>query len=188
MKAAEVWNCDNLSNLQRLSRERTLLAEAQVGSRFVVVAEIRRQSSLEMPGVQDDVVVEALSSDRADESLGIWILPGTSRCGQNLLDTQRSDSHSNFSTVPAVAIADEILGSLSVCERLYDLLCHPSPGRMLGHIEMQHLATGVVQEDEYKQYPHRDRLHHKEMHRDQLADMVVQEGPPGLVRRTAEVA
>jgi hypothetical protein len=28
MKAAELWNCDNLSNLQRLSRKRTLLIEA----------------------------------------------------------------------------------------------------------------------------------------------------------------
>jgi hypothetical protein len=46
MKTAGLWNCDNLSNLQRLSRARTLLAEAQVGSRFMVVAEIRRQRSL----------------------------------------------------------------------------------------------------------------------------------------------
>ena len=42
METTELWNCDNLSNPQCLSRERTLLAEAQVGSRFMVVAEIRR--------------------------------------------------------------------------------------------------------------------------------------------------
>jgi hypothetical protein len=30
---------------------------------------------------------------------------------------------------------------LSVCERLYELLRRPSSRRMLGHIEMQHLAT-----------------------------------------------
>lgn len=51
MKAAELWNCDNLSNLQRLSRARTLLVEAQVGSRLVVVAEIRRQGSLKMASI-----------------------------------------------------------------------------------------------------------------------------------------
>jgi hypothetical protein len=28
MKAAELWNCDNLSNLQRLSRKWTLFTEA----------------------------------------------------------------------------------------------------------------------------------------------------------------
>ena len=64
-------------------------------------------------------MVEALPSDRADESLGVWILPRTLRCGQNLMDTQRLDSQSNFSTIPAVPIADEITGSLSVCERFY---------------------------------------------------------------------
>ena len=88
MEAAELWNGDNLSHCYWLSRKRTLLAQAQVRSRFMVVAEIRRQSSLEMAGVQDDVVVEALSSDRADESLGIWILPGTSRCRQYLHGAQ----------------------------------------------------------------------------------------------------
>jgi hypothetical protein len=86
-------------------------------------------------------VVQALPSNRADESLGVWILPGTSRCCENLLDAQRLDSQSNFSTVPVIAIADEILGGLSVCERLYDLLRRPSPGRMLPDIEMQDLAT-----------------------------------------------
>src|SRR3954452_12893955 len=48
MKSAELWNCDNLSTLQRLPRKRTLLTEAQVGSRFMAVAEIIRQRSLEM--------------------------------------------------------------------------------------------------------------------------------------------
>ena len=90
-----------------------------------------------MAGVQDDVVVETLPSDRADESLGVWILPWTLWCCQNLLHAQRLDSQSNLSTVPAVAIADEIMGRVSVCERLYDLLRRPSSGRMLGHIEMQ---------------------------------------------------
>src|SRR5438105_3645569 len=66
MKSAELWNCDNLSKLERLPRKRTLLSEAQVGSRFMVVAEIIRQRSLEMASVQDDVVVQTLPSNRAD--------------------------------------------------------------------------------------------------------------------------
>ena len=57
MKAAELGNCDNLSDLQHLPGKWTLLVEAQVGSRFVVVAEIRRQRPLEMASIQDDVVV-----------------------------------------------------------------------------------------------------------------------------------
>src|ERR1700761_8319254 len=100
MKTAELWNGDSLSHLQHLSGQGTLLIEAQVGSGFVVVAEQRRQGSLEMASVQDDVVVQTLPANRADESLGVWILPGTSWCCEDLLDAQRLDSQSNFRTVP----------------------------------------------------------------------------------------
>ena len=97
-------------------------------------------------------MVQALPSNRAYEPLDVWILPGTSWGCENLLDTQRLDPQLNLSTVSAVAIADEILGRLAVCERLYDLLRRPSSGRMLGHIEMQHLATVVFQHDKYEEY------------------------------------
>ena len=89
-------------------------------------------------------MVQALPSNRANESLGVWILPGTLRCRQNLLDAQRLDSQSNFSTVPAVPIADEITGSFSVCECLYNLLRGPSPSRMLGHIVPKNVVSGDV--------------------------------------------
>src|SRR5258708_2334090 len=59
---------------------------------------------------------------------------------------------------------------------------------MLGHIEMQHLATIVFQEDKYEQHPHGHCGHGKEIDGDQLADMVVQEGPPRLVRWPPEPA
>jgi hypothetical protein len=73
----------------------------------------------------DDVVVQTLPSNRADQSLGVWILAWTFRCGQNVLDPERLDSHLNLTGVPAVAIADEIPGGLAVWKRLYDLLCRP---------------------------------------------------------------
>src|SRR4051794_20288628 len=110
-------------------------------------------------------------------------------CGcQNLLDAQRLDWQSNLSTVPAVPIAEEVTGRVSVCERLYDLLCGPSSSRMLGHIEMQHLATIVLQDNKHEQDLHRDGRHDKEIGGDQRADMVVQERPPGLVGRPTECA
>ena len=188
VEATQQGNGDNVSNIQHLSRKRTLLAQAQVRSRFMVVAKIRRQRSLQMAGVQNDVVIQAFPSDRADESLGVWILPGAARCCQNLLDAQRLDSQSNLSTVPTVPVAEEVRGSVTVCERLYNLLCGPISGRMLGHIKMQHFATIVFQDNEYEEDLHRDGRHGKEISGYHLADMVVQEGPPGLVRRAAERA
>jgi hypothetical protein len=107
----------------------------------MVVVEIGRQRSLEMTSVQDNVMVETLPSNRADESLGVWVLPGTLRCSQNLLHTQGFDSQSDLSAVPAVSIAEEISGGIAIRKRLYDLLGSPVTGRMLGHIKVQQLAA-----------------------------------------------
>jgi hypothetical protein len=51
MESAELWKCNDLSNAAHLSGRRTLLAEAQVRSRLVVVAEITGQSSLKVASV-----------------------------------------------------------------------------------------------------------------------------------------
>src|SRR3954467_2632774 len=79
-------------------------------------------------------------------------------------------------------------GSFSVCKCLHDLLRGPSSGRMLGDIKVQHLATIMFQDNEYEQHLHRDGRHGKEIGRHHVTDMVVQECPPGLVRRAAESA
>ena len=83
MQTAELWDLDDPADTRDLPRNRTLLVEAQMGPRFVVVSEIRSQGSLEMPGVQDHEMVQAVSPYRADQALDIRILPGTlGRCEQ----------------------------------------------------------------------------------------------------------
>ena len=62
VESAELWNCNDFSDAQRLSRKWTLLPEAQVSSRIMVVAEIARQRSLEVARIQNDVVVQTLPS------------------------------------------------------------------------------------------------------------------------------
>ena len=53
--------------------------EGKVGSAPVIILDVGREHAPEMPLVQDDHVIEALSADRADHTLDIWILPGTRR-------------------------------------------------------------------------------------------------------------
>lgn len=76
MKATHLRDCDNPSGT-RLPREGTLLVEPQMGSGLMVVTEIRSQGSLQMPRVQNDEMVQAVSSYRADRAFNIRILPGT---------------------------------------------------------------------------------------------------------------
>jgi hypothetical protein len=107
-----------------------LLAEAQVGSRLVVVAEVTRQRGLEMARVQNNKVVQTLSANRADESLSIWILPGTLKGCQHFRDAQRLNAQSNIIAVNTVPVADEKTGSLSIGESLDNLLRGPGGRRM----------------------------------------------------------
>ena len=48
-----------------------------MGPRSVIVSEIRSQGSLEMPGVEDHEMVQAVSAYGADYAFGVRILPGT---------------------------------------------------------------------------------------------------------------
>ena len=77
MQTAELRDLDDPADTRDLPRNWTLLVEAQMGPRSVVVSEIRSQGCLEMPGVQDHEVVQTVSSYRADQAFGIRILPGT---------------------------------------------------------------------------------------------------------------
>src|SRR4029453_17182706 len=131
VESAELRHCNDLSDAHRLSRKRTLLTEAQVGSRVMVVAEIARQCSFGVADVHNDVIVETLPANGADESFGVWILPRTSGCGQNFFHSQRLNSRSNLGAVNAVPIADKITGTVSIGERLDNLLRSPGRSRML---------------------------------------------------------
>ena len=53
---------------------------------LVVVVEVRRQHSAQVPLVENDDVIEAFATDRADDAFDICVLPRRSRRGGDLLD------------------------------------------------------------------------------------------------------
>ena len=77
MQAAEVRDLNDPANARDLPSVRTLLRHSQMRPRLMVIGKIRIKSALEMPRVQDHEMVQALSSDRANEAFSIRILPGT---------------------------------------------------------------------------------------------------------------
>jgi hypothetical protein len=103
-----------------------------------------------MARVQNNKVVQTLSANRADESLSIWILPGTLKGCQHFRDAQRLNAQSNIIAVNTVPVADEKTGSLSIGESLDNLLRGPGGRRMLGYVEVQHLATAMFQYEEHE--------------------------------------
>lgn len=93
-------------------------------------------------------MIETLSANRSDESFDKWILPGRVRCGWYFFDPHPSNSISEILAVNAIAIAQQIPGSLIVRERFDDLLRRPFSGRMLGDIEMNDSTPRMQKDDE----------------------------------------
>jgi hypothetical protein len=126
-----------------------------------------------MSRIQDDEVIQAFSSNRANQSLDIWILPWTVRRRQNLPHAQRRDSQTDVvASVNAVSISDEIPAWVSIGEGLYDLLRGPGRSGMLGDIEMQNFATAMIQDEKDEQYLQGHGRHGEEIQGHRLTKMV----------------
>src|SRR5688572_21133005 len=89
VQATQLGDLDDLSDTRHRSWNWTLLVQPQMGPRSVVVNEIRCERSLEMPGVEDHEMIQAVSPYRADQAFGIRILPRTLRRGEQFLHVQR---------------------------------------------------------------------------------------------------
>ena len=58
----------------------------------MIITKITRQNATEVRLIEDDNVVKTLTTDRANDPFGIWILPRRTRCGQDFLNSHRSDT------------------------------------------------------------------------------------------------
>jgi len=78
--------------------------------------------------VQDDHVVEELAADRADHALGERVLPGRTRCGEDLGDADAFHPSAKLGAVDAVTITEQVARRRVIGERLDDLLRRPGDG------------------------------------------------------------
>ena len=134
-----------------------------MGAGLMVVTEIGRKRSLQMSGIQNNEMIESVSTDRADEPLGVRILPRTSRRREHLLSTQGGDPLADCLAVHPIPVANETAGRIATGERFDDLLGGPGRRRMFGHIEMQHPSTLVLQHHEDEQDSQGDCRHGEEV-------------------------
>jgi hypothetical protein len=61
-----------------------------------------------MPGVENNEMVQAVSSDRTDQAFGVRILPRTTGRGEQFLDAQRGDPLTDVVAVDGVPIAGRV--------------------------------------------------------------------------------
>src|SRR5262245_2173793 len=86
----------------------SVLVKREMGTRSMVVHEVAGQNASQMPLAENDDMVQALASHRADELLGERILPRAVRRREDFLDPQARHSVPKLLAVNLVTIAQEI--------------------------------------------------------------------------------
>ena len=135
-----------------------------------------------MPLAENDDMLEALASHRANETLRERILPRTVGRREHFPDSHALHSVPKRVIVDAVAIAEEIGRGGVIREGMDDLLSRPGGGGMLGDIEVEHAATMVGEDDQDEEDAQASGRNGEEVDRDEVADMVGEERSPGLRR------
>ena len=94
-----------------------------------------------MPLIEDDHVVETLTSNGADHPFDEWILPRGARCGKDLLYPETVDASIEVRSVGLVSIPYQVPRRRVPWKSIDHLLRRPLGGRMFGDIEMNDTAT-----------------------------------------------
>ena len=119
-------------------------------SPVMIIVEVSGKDVLEMAFVQHDDMIKAVASQGSDESLHERVLPRTSRCTQDLLDSHTSDPPLKFAAVDCIAIAQEVFRCGVPRKGFDDLLTRPLRSRTLGDIEMNHLSSRMCEHDQHE--------------------------------------
>ncbi len=83
-----------------------VLFEREMRSGSVIVVQIASQDPPQVTLAENDDVVQAFPTDRADDPLDVRILPGRARRDENLLDPQSMNGSVEVISVYAIPIAN----------------------------------------------------------------------------------
>lgn len=154
-----------------------------MSSGFVIVREVAPKNLPQVGLAQYDDMIEALATDTAVQPLNVRILPWRSWCRDDFLDTHVFDALPEELAVDRVTIAKQESRGVILGKRLDDLLSGPLGRRMRSCVEVNDHAAVMAEYDETEQDAKRRCWYREEVDRNDIANVVVQEGPPSLRRR-----
>lgn len=131
-----------------------------------------------MPLVQDDHVIQHLTTNTANQMFHIWILPRRAGCDPHLFDAPIVDTLPKSCAVNAVTIAQEIPGGLVPRERLDHLLGRPRRRWVLGDVEVHDTPSLIGEDHEHEEHAEDDGRHGEEIESDQVLYVVLEERLP----------
>ena len=89
---------------------RGVLGQRKMGPSSVVVTKVAAQFTAEMSLAEHDYVVQKVSADGADHSLGVWILPWRPCRDEDLVDTEALNALPEEVAIDGVTVAQQIPG------------------------------------------------------------------------------
>ena len=119
----------------------------------MIVGTVGFQLPPQMPFIEDDNVIQALSPDAANYSLYIRVLPGRARGRKYFFDAETFHSISESNTVDAVPVAYQVAWRRIEGESFHYLLSSPFRSRMIRRVEVNNFSPFVMQDDKYVHDP-----------------------------------
>src|SRR5450755_4520659 len=101
VQASDLGNGDDLTSSWALCRafHWAIFGKREVCPGSMVVVDVGRENTPQVPLVEDDCIVQTVSADRADDALEVCILPRGSRCRDDLLKTHNPDALTESVTI-----------------------------------------------------------------------------------------
>ncbi len=146
----------------------------------VVIAEVPLDDPSQVLLTQNNRVIQAFSSDRADDTFGIRILPGRSRCRQYFSQTNRRDLPAEMQTKLLVPITQKVFGRFVQSNSFNDLPGCPICRWVLGNIGVENLPAIVTEHNQNKQHTKGCGRNREEVCGDDVFGMVIKKSTPAL--------
>jgi hypothetical protein len=131
-----------------------------------------------MPFIQNDHLLEHLTADTANESFDVRILPWRVRCDDGLVDAHVPHPLPKGRGVDTVPITQEVSRRFLPGKCFHDLLRRLRCRGMLGDVEVDDPTPLMGKDDKHEKDLARHSWHRKEVHRDKVLHVVLQEGLP----------
>ena len=165
VQTADLWNLDHMAQRERLdgSGNGCVFFQRKMRPTTLVVFEVALQNSTQPGLMEDNDVIQALSSNRSDQSLEIGMLPRTLGRSQDFLNAHPFRHLAEFQPVRSVAIAQQILQRMVPRKCFQKLSGGPLCGGVSGRRKMHQTSTVMAENHERKQELERDGGHDEEI-------------------------
>jgi hypothetical protein len=180
VQAANLGNGDDLARSRTLCRAPlwAIFGEREVCPGSMVVVHIGRENAPQVSLVEDDCVIQTFPADRADDALDVRILPGGSRCGDDLLNTHHPDALTESVTIRSVPVPQEVARGSVPRKGFSYLEGKPYLCRMPGDLEMSDLPAVVLEDNHHVQHLKCGADHDEHIDGGDGLHMLFQEGAP----------